>query len=67
MPAEKTTHPALFEAVASLRGDTINESVQHKELSDSIAKDVLEPLRQLRESTEMVVRVVRDGNGAGSC
>jgi len=49
----------VFEAVASLRGDVANESVQHRELSIAINKDVLEPLSQLRETADMVVRVVR--------
>ena len=51
--------PSLFEAVASLRGDAMNESVQHSTMAANIAKDVLEPLRVLRESTEMVARLVR--------
>lgn len=57
--AESTLHPAVFDAIASLRGDVANESVQHRELAQAIAKDVLEPLGQLKESAEMVVRVVR--------
>lgn len=44
--------------MASLKGDVANESVQHRELSSSIAKDVLEPLVTLREGSEMVTRVV---------
>ena len=56
--AESTLHPAVFEAIASLRGDVANESVQHRELSVAISKDVLEPLGQLKETAEMVVRVV---------
>jgi len=61
--AEQSLHPDVFEAIASLRGDVANESVQHKEMSYSINKDVLEPLGQLRESTEMVTRVVRAHGG----
>ena len=57
--AESSLHPALFEALASLRGDVVNESVQHRELASAIAKDVIEPLASLRESADMVVRVVR--------
>ena len=62
--SESALHPAVFEALASLRGDIVNESVQHRELATAIAKDVIEPLASLRESAEMVVRVVRAGGVA---
>lgn len=55
---ETSLHPAVFEAIASLRGDVANEARQHSEMFTSINKDVLEPLASLKETADMVVRVV---------
>ena len=54
---ERVTEPAIFEALASLRGDLMNESVQHSELSASVQRDVLDPLSRLREGGESVARL----------
>ena len=51
-------HPAVFEAVASLRGDIANEGVQHLELANSIQKEVIEPLSKLNDRNEKVQRIV---------
>jgi F-BAR domain only protein len=55
---ESSLHPAVFEAIASLRGDVANEARQHADMFNSINKDVLEPLGSLKETADMVVRVV---------
>ncbi len=55
---EASLYPAVFEAIASLRGDVANEARQHAEMHFSINKDVLEPLGSLKETADMVVRVV---------
>jgi hypothetical protein len=56
--AEKITEPLVFEALASLRGDVANESVQHSELATSMHRDVLEPLIRQRDSVDAVNRIV---------
>lgn len=57
--AERTIHPAVFEAIASLRGDIANEGVQHLELANSIQKEVIEPLTRVNDRTDTVQRIVR--------
>ena len=56
---ERTIHPTVFEAIASLRGDIANEGVQHHELANSIQKEVIEPLSRLNDRNEKVQRIVR--------
>lgn len=56
--AEKITEPVVFEALASMRGDIANESVQHSELATSINRDVLEPLIRQRDSSEAINKIV---------
>jgi hypothetical protein len=48
----------VFEALASLRGDVANESVQHSELAGSLQRDVLDPLVRLRDGGEAVHKLV---------
>lgn len=48
----------MFEAVASLKGDIANESVQHAEFAASIGRDVVEPLVRLKEGGETVMKLV---------
>ena len=61
---ERTIHPTVFEAIASLRGDIANEGVQHHELANSIQKEVIEPLSRLNDRNEKVQRIVRLGASA---
>lgn len=61
--AEKITEPTVFEALASLRGDVVNESVQHAELSTSLQRDVLDPLNRLREGGDTVQKLVSNAPG----
>lgn len=66
--SEKALHPDMFEALASLRGDAINEGVQHAELAANINRDVLEPLTSLRDVSDTVQAMVsqrREGKGKG--
>jgi len=55
---ERVMEPAIFEALASLRGDLMNESVQHSELGSSVQRDAVEPLVRLREGGESVHRLI---------
>jgi hypothetical protein len=55
---ERVMEPAIFEALASLRGDLANESVQHSELGSSVQRDAVEPLVRLREGGESVHRLI---------
>lgn len=59
LSTEKTIHPAVFEAIASLRGDIANEGVQHAELAKSIQSDVIDPLSRLNERNDKVQKIVR--------
>ena len=58
--SERTTNPAIFEALASLRGDISNESVQHAELAAAISKDVLDPLARLKDGSDTVARITAE-------
>jgi hypothetical protein len=65
--SEKTIHPAVFEAVASLRGDIANEGVQHLELANSIQKEVIEPLSRLNDRNDKVQRIVSSAAWFPTC
>jgi molecular chaperone HscA len=51
LPLDETTaDPLAFEALASLKGDVANESVQFSEFAANVQRDVLEPL--MREEAD---------------
>ena len=53
---ESTADPLAFEALASLKGDVANESVQFSEFAANVQRDVLEPLLRLKEGGDTVAK-----------